>query len=46
MQLVKKMDPKFNVLIKRGEDAQRRPYEDGGRDWSDAAAGQGTPRIS
>ena len=34
-----------SVLIRRGEDKEtegRKPHEDGGRDWNDAAMSQGT----
>ena len=38
------------ILIRRGKNTEthtgRKPCEDGGRDWSDAANSQGTPRIA
>lgn len=34
-----------DVFIRRGE-TQRRPYDDGGIDWNEAATSQVTPRIS
>lgn len=39
------------VLMRRGEETQkhtlgRRPFEDGGIDWSDAPRSPGTPRIA
>ena len=41
------LNPVTSILIRRRENTQkqRRPCEDEGRDWSDAATSQGMPRI-
>lgn len=51
MELVKMriewaLNPVIGVLIRRGQDTQGRPCDDGGRDWHVATMSQGTAKFT
>ena len=40
------LDPMTGVLIRRGRDTHRRPFDEGGRDWHVATLRQGPAKFT